>query len=826
MEYSEDRHVKTYKKDKKNNKERIKYKIRRKFKIIRILIMSVIFLTLCMILLVWIKYSDDIIQAEKNASEKIQQLNADQLILDRNTIVYYDDGSVMKSVNPSGYEYVTFDDVSGYITDGYVAVEDKNFYEHKGIDPFAIIRAGLAYVKNKGTITQGGSTITQQTVKNNLLTSEKSLERKLTEIFAAVKLEKMYNKQQIMEIYLNTNFYGSGCYGIESACQYFFGCSAKDVTISQAAALVGMSNAPTRYNPLTNHAACVDNRNWILNVFREEGVINEEEYQNALNDPLEIVGRRKTQNESDNSSECNSEYNSGWSYSYAIHCAVVELMKENGFAFRYIFTSEDDEQTYNEEYNTEYNNTYAEVLNNGYKIYTSIQKDKQNALIQTVNDSLKEYTEISEDGRFSMQSAAVCIDNDTNYIVAVVGGRNSRNENENNINDSYNRAYMSARQPGSAIKPVLDYGPAFDSENYYPSLRCMDSPLSGDYNPKNFDNTYWGNITIRQAIINSTNTIPVKILMDIGIDNCISYLNRMQFSHVSYKDNNNASIAIGGFTNGVTPVEMAKAFNAIENNGRYSDRTCIKTLRRSNGEIIKNEYTQKYTQIYKDSTAWMLTDCLKEVFEKGYSRQYAVSNQICAGKTGTTNNSKDVWFCGYTPYYTTVVWIGYDTPKELPFGSSFANKVWQDYMNIIHAGLNTKDFVKPDNVSEYYIDWNGNPCSYTSGITDYFSNDNPKINTAVKYKDNSNTDGSIYNNDIYNNTGDNENHINENANGSTVSSEHEKETVPVNVNGETNAETKSQTEDATKQKDNNKTSEVSTESTNAAVQETKPARNH
>lgn len=813
--------MKTYKKDKKNNNERIKYKIRRKFEIIRILIMSVIFLTLCMILLVWIKYSDDIIQAEKNASEKMQQLNAGQLTLDRNTIVYYDDGSVMKSVNPSGYEYVTFDDVSGYITDGYVAVEDKNFYEHKGVDPFAIIRAGIAYIKNKGTITQGGSTITQQTVKNNLLTSEKSFERKLTEIFAAVKLEKKYSKQQIMEIYLNTNFYGSGCYGIESACQYFFGCSAKDVTASQAAALVGMSNAPTRYNPITNHDACVNNRNWILDVFLKEGIIDEEEYQNALKDPLEIIGKRKMQDEYSNNSECNSE----WDYSYAIHCAVIELMKEKNFSFQYIFTSEDDEQTYNEKYNTEYNNTYAEVLNNGYKIYTSIQKDKQNALMQTVNDSLKEYTEVSEDGRFSIQSAAVCIDNDTNYIVAVVGGRDSRNENGDNINDSYNRAYMSARQPGSAIKPVLDYGPAFDSENYYPSLRCMDSPLSGDYNPKNFDNTYWGNITIRQAIINSTNTIPVKILMDIGIDNCISYLNRMQFSHVSYKDNNNASIAIGGFTNGVTPVEMAKAFNAIENNGRYSDRTCIKTLRRSNGEIIKNEYTQKYTQIYKDSTAWMLTDCLKEVFEKGYSRQYAVSNQICAGKTGTTNNSKDVWFCGYTPYYTTVVWIGYDTPKELPFGSSFANKVWQDYMNIIHAGLNTKDFVKPDDVSEYYIDWNGNPCSYTSGITDYFSNNNPKINTAVKYKDNSN-DGSIYNNDIYNNTDDSENHINENANGSTVSSEHEKETVPVNVNGETNAETKSQTEDATKQKDNNKTSEVSTESINAAVQETKPARNH
>ena len=814
--------MKTYKKDKKNNKKRIKYKVRCAFKIIRISIMSVIFLALCMVLLVWIKYSDDIIQAEKNASEKMQQLNAGQLILDRNTIVYYDDGSVMKSVNPSGYEYVTFDDVSGYITDGYVAVEDKNFYEHKGIDPFAIIRAGIAYIKNKGTITQGGSTITQQTVKNNLLTSEKSLERKLTEIFAAVKLEKKYNKQQIMEIYLNTNFYGSGCYGIESACQYFFGCSAKDVTVSQAAALVGISNAPTRYNPITNHDACVNNRNWILDVFLKEGIIDEEEYQNALKDPLKIIGKRKMQDEYSNNSECNSE----WDYSYAIHCAVIELMKEKNFSFQYIFTSEDDEQTYNEKYNTEYNNTYAEVLNNGYKIYTSIQKDKQNALMQTVNDSLKEYTEVSEDGRFSIQSAAVCIDNDTNYIVAVVGGRDSQNENGNNINDSYNRAYMSARQPGSAIKPVLDYGPAFDSENYYPSLRCMDSPLSGDYNPKNFDNTYWGNITIRQAIINSTNTIPVKILVDIGIDNCISYLNRMQFSHVSYKDNNNASIAIGGFTNGVTPVEMAKAFNAIENNGRYSDRTCIKTLRRSNGEIIKNEYTQKYTQIYKDSTAWMLTDCLKEVFEKGYSRQYAVSNQICAGKTGTTNNSKDVWFCGYTPYYTTVVWIGYDTPKELPFGSSFANKVWQDYMNIIHAGLNTKDFVKPDDVSEYYIDWNGNPCSYTSGITDYFSNDNPKINTAVKYKDNSNTDGSIYNNDIYNNTGDNEKHINENANGSTVSSEHEKETVPVNVNSETNAETKSQTEDATKQKDNNKTSEVSTESTNAAVQETKPARNH
>ena len=556
----------TYKKDKKNNKKRIKYKVRRVFKIIRISIMSVIFLALCMILLIWVKYSNDIIQAEKNASEKMQQLNASQLTLDRNTIVYYDDGSIMKSVNPSGYEYVAFDNVSKYITDGYVAVEDKNFYEHKGVDPFAIIRAGIAYIKNKGTITQGGSTITQQTVKNNLLTSEKSLERKLTEIFAAVKLEKKYSKQQIMEIYLNTNFYGSGCYGIESACQYFFGCSAKDVTVSQAAALVGMSNAPTRYNPITNHDACVNNRNWILDVFLKEGIIDEEEYQNALKDPLEIIGKRKMQDEYSN----NSEYNSEWDYSYAIHCAVIELMKEKDFSFKYIFTSEDDEQTYNEKYNTEYNNTYAEVLNNGYKIYTSIQKDKQNALIKTVNDSLKEYTEVSEDGRFSMQSAAVCIDNDTNYIVAVVGGRDSRNENGNNINDSYNRAYMSARQPGSAIKPVLDYGPAFDSEDYYPSLRCMDSPLSGEYNPKNFDNAYWGNITIRQAIINSTNTIPVKILMDVGIDNCISYLNKMQFSHVSYKDNNNASIAIGGFTNGVTPVEMAKAFKVAVEAGRMA----------------------------------------------------------------------------------------------------------------------------------------------------------------------------------------------------------------------------------------------------------------
>ena len=222
----------------------------------------------------------------------------------------------------------------------------------------------------------------------------------------------------------------------------------------------------------------------------------------------------------------------------------------------------------------------------------------------------------------------MCIDNETGYVRAIIGGQED--------NEYINRAYQSPRQPGSSIKPILDYAPAFDILDYHPSSMILDSPLEGKYQPKNHDGYYRGNISVRTALLQSVNTTAVKTLMNVGINNCLEYLNKMHFYNISYEDNNNAAIAIGGFTNGVTVENMTKAYNALANNGKYNNNTCIKHMLRQNEEIYQNK---EDIQVYKKGTAYMMTDCLISNFTEGYVKNYQIDNQICAGKTGTTNDN-------------------------------------------------------------------------------------------------------------------------------------------------------------------------------------------
>lgn len=654
--------------------------------------------------IIWTVVHPIVKEVRETEYEKLINCNAQTFQLKANTIIYDKKGKEIGKLNAGNYIDCKIEDVSKYLKDGYIAVEDKNYKVHNGVDFKAVARAGLALVKNKGEITQGASTITQQVVKNNLLTNERTYFRKATEILLAMDIEKEYNKAQILEFYLNTNFYGHNCYGIGAACYYYFDCTPKDVSPAQAAVLMGISNAPTAYDPVNNYNNAMKNKNFILKVMYDEGVITEKQYSKALKEKIRIKQK-----------EFKDETSTSYQVTYALHCATLDLMEKDGFKFQYIFKDEKKQKAYEKKYSKAYEKKYQDIRSGGYKIYTSLDSKIQRRLQKTVDEQLKDYTEKSDDV-YKMQGAAVCIDNNTNYVVAVVGGRSGSGE--------YNRAYQSARQPGSSIKPVVVYGPAFDTGLYYPSSKINNTAISGTYAPKNWDGVYTSSQSIREAISHSTNAVAYRTLQNVGIGEGLNYLSSMKFSHLSYADNNNYAIALGGFTNGVSPLEMAKAYNALANGGKYSERTCIVSIVSADGEIYDTN-TEITKQVYSEDTAYMITSCLRGVVENGTGTAAKVNGQIVVGKTGTTNSNKDAWFCGYSKYYTTTVWTGYDNPQTL-YDTSKANKIFSSFMAVISKEKKQTEFSRPNSIVLKYIDSSGKPI-HSKTVNDNYYKEGVKI---------------------------------------------------------------------------------------------------
>ncbi len=647
-------------------------------------------------LLIYAKVRPELDHCREVAYDKLAQMQRQDFHMLSDTEIYDKNDQLIGLINAGHYEYVPINEISMNLQNAYIAQEDRRFKSHSGVDWIATFRAGLALIKNHGEITQGGSTITQQVIKNTYLTQEKSFTRKIVEILLAPEVEKKYSKADIMEFYCNTNFYGNHCYGVEAASRYYFGKDAGDLEAYEAAVLVGISNSPTAYNPVRNPEASLKKRNDVLKSMLEVGYLTEDEYQNAISQPLNIV-----QEEGEGSNE-------NYMSSYAIHCAALALMKLDNFQFQYIFQDKSDYDSYMENYQATYTEKTDDIRAGGYRIYTTLDQDLQNALQTQLDSVLSPYTELQDNGKYALQGAGVIVDNMTNSVVAVVGGRGT--------DDVYNRAYLSARQPGSTIKPLIDYGPAFDTGEYYPA-RLVDDHKWDD-GPSNSGGSYYGNISVREALNRSLNTVAWQILSDIGVDYGLNYLGEMEFQKISYVDNGIPSLSIGGFTNGVRVVDMAKGYSTLANNGVYNDQTCIRKIdHEHNGELTKN--LKAHTQVvYQQDSAYMLTDILKGTLNESYGTGYglALENGMpAAGKTGTTNSSKDTWFCGYTRYYTTAVWVGYDTPRAMPgiYGKTYAGKIWKQVMDQIHEGKEPLDWEQPATV-EMTTD-------SQSGITDLFS---------------------------------------------------------------------------------------------------------
>lgn len=630
------------------------------------------------------------------AYDKLAQMDRSDFSMLSDTVIYDKDGKQIGLINAGHYQYMDINHISMNLQNGYIAQEDRRFKNHNGVDWIATFRAGLALIKHGGEVTQGGSTITQQVIKNTYLTQERTFTRKIVEILLAPELEKKYSKADIIEFYCNTNFYGHRCYGVEAASLYYFGKHAEDLAPEEAAVLIGISNSPSAYDPVSHPNASKNKRDDVLKSMNEVGYLSNEDYEKAVSSPLKIV-QKETEGTDEN-----------YQSSYAIHCAALELMKMDGFEFQYTFDNKEDYTLYSERYTTAYSEQSDRIRAGGFQIYTSLDSGLQAVLQTQIDASLSGFTELQENGKFALQGAGVIVDNKTNYVTAIVGGRGA--------DDPFNRAYLSARQPGSTIKPLIDYGPAFDTGEYYPTRMVNDHKW--EKGPSNSGRRYFGNVTVREALNRSLNTVAWQILEDIGIDFGLSYLGEMEFQKLSYVDNQVPSLSIGGFTNGVRVVDMAKGYSTLANGGVYNDRTCIvKILHEKEGELTK-DMTPFAKQVYRSDSAFMLTDVLKGTFTSPYGtgRGLGLENDMpAAGKTGTTNSSRDTWFCGYTPYYTAAVWVGYDIPRNMPgiYGATYAGKIWKNVMDEIHQGLPPLDWEQPDTVERR--------ADETNGIEDYFS---------------------------------------------------------------------------------------------------------
>ena len=632
-------------------------------------------------------YAKQIQALRQDAIRLVRESNAATFIPSQTSVVYDTNGELISFIKgEKEADYVEYEDIPAHFVTAMVSIEDKRYYKHDGIDYVALLRAAKAIIES-GKLSQGGSTITMQLSRTLYLTTEKSWERKLKEMFIAAELEKLYSKNKIMEYYLNNIYFSNGYYGIQAACKGYFSTELDDLSLSQIAFLCAIPNSPSYYDPIVHYDNTIKRRDRILSNMYEDGKIDEATYLTAVNEEIVLQPSRDVKSQRNNYVD-----------TYVYYCATRALMELQGFEFKEYFSSEDEKKEYYRAYDELYADCQKQIYTEGYKIYTSIDLTKQEALQNSLNVVLSEFTEVGEDGAYEMQGSAVCIDNETGYVVAIVGGRE---QNELGIY-TLNRAYQSHRQPGSSIKPLIVYTPFFELGNN-PDTIIMDEAIEGG--PK--ANYYYGAVTTRLAVEKSLNPAAWKLYSQLTPEVGLQYLKAMHFTEIRSEDYVNAT-ALGGFTKGTSAVEMAAGFATLENDGKYRTPTCIKKIVDAAENIVYLSNREE-TKIYGETAARMMTDVLQGVMLNGTGTDAALAGIPCAGKTGTTNDNKDGWFVGYTRYYTTSVWVGYDLPREVEGlkGATYPAQIWKDYMTSIHQGLTPMNFLpyaqlSPEFMQEHY----------------------------------------------------------------------------------------------------------------------------
>lgn len=591
------------------------------------------------------------------------------------SVVYDANGTLISTVKgEKDVYYLQYEEIPSDFVDAIISIEDKKFYSHIGIDFKAIVRAAWAMVRD-GEVTQGGSTITQQLARTIFLSTERTWERKVEEMYIALELEQKYEKDDILEYYLNNVYFANGYYGIEAASQGYFSRSVDKLELSEVAFLCAIPNNPSLYDPIKHADNTIKRRDRILGNMLEDGVITEGEYQEAIS--YEIV------------LDCAEPIKNDYVETYTYYCAIRMLMEKRGFEFRNTFDSEEDKSAYEIAYRQVYADCQKGLFTKGYRIYTSIDLEQQDLLQSAIDAELAFDTEVSDEGVYALQASGVCIDNETGLVKAIVGGRT-----QEFVGYTLNRAYQSFRQPGSSIKPLLVYTPAFE-RGYMPEDTIFDAPI------ENGPDAWYTNrdVSIREAVEQSLNGPAWRLFEELSPRVGIEYLLDMNFAKIHERDYTLAA-GIGGLTYGCSALEMASAYSTLENDGYYRQPTCIVKITDADGNVIV-QHEEVEEAVYDTNASRMMTDVLKGVLEQGTASEYLLTDMPCVGKTGTTNDNKDGWFVGYTHYYTTAIWVGYDMPRSLETlsGSTYPAHIWYNYMEIIHEGLEMVDFLP-------YVDYN------------------------------------------------------------------------------------------------------------------------
>ncbi len=578
--------------------------------------------------------------------------------------------------------YISYSEIKNtYLDDAIIAIEDERFREHSGIDIKRIGSALISAIANGGSATHGGSTITQQTVKLISGQDEHSTSRKVQEWFSAMQLEQNLSKDEILELYINLAPMGNNYVGVQAAAMNYFGKNASELTLPECALIAGLPKSPSYYNPLRESGRRNAQRRMrtILGKMYELGMITEEEYEEALNTELEFKQRN-----TDRTSTVNSYF-----VEYAISEVIGDIAEQRGIS-RSLAASL--------------------VYNRGYHIYTTLEPRPQEVLDDAFKDKdlFQEDPDRIADYPEKPNGSMVVINNATGAIAAMQGGFG-----EKTMNLSLNRAVSTHRNPGSSIKPLLDYGPAFELGLIAPATVVWDEPKHLDPQrpdvdwPVNYGRSYSGAVTIRVALTYSLNTIAAELWTEVGGDTALWYLKQVGIDRTA--EGAFPSQSVGGFTKGMTTLEMAAAYHTFATGGTYVEPYAYTQVLDSEGNVIVKSDPISY-RVYSEETCFFIADILKAVVNNNTPSDWG-SGQIenedgeridTCGKTGTTSDNIDKWFCGFTPYYTAAVWYGYDNrlrQTEIPQCDwDSAIKIWVWCMQHIHLYLPGASFEKPDSI--------------------------------------------------------------------------------------------------------------------------------
>jgi penicillin-binding protein 1A len=577
-----------------------------------------------------------------------EKIPIESVELPQNSFIFDHDGQLISEITSQQQNrtYIKYSDIPEVVKTIYIESEDKRFFEHIGFDAAGMLRAVFINAKSQ-SIEQGGSTITQQLARNVYLSFEQTYNRKLSELLYSYQLEKNFTKEQIFEGYLNAIYFGNGTYGIGTAATHYFNRQIQELHLAELVFISAIPNNPTLYDPIKNFDNTKDRQERLLNLLYQNATITKQEMEEALQYPITLSIKDRVDTQAD--------------YVTYVHQELKQLISESEG-----YTQKLADANNKELIDNQLTERVNKVVSQGIIIHTALESSIQKKLVNAIDQHLPSN---------QVQGAAAVIDHQSHKIVALSGGKNYEKY-------SFNRAFQAFRQPGSAIKPLLDYAPYIDITGATTKSRIDAGAFcKNEYCPENYSEKNYGMVSLETALKYSYNTAAVRMLDEIGINEGFSYLQPFGFSSISKEDYNNLAVAIGGFQYGVSPLELTSAYTTFGNNGLYYENHTIVKVTDLTGKTLY-EWKDTPVRVWKKSTNEEMRELLAAVVKSGTGQKASVSSTYVGGKTGTSNDYKDLWFVGLTDTYTAGIWVGKDKGGNV---SNIYNQgpqmlIWRDIM--------------------------------------------------------------------------------------------------------------------------------------------------